>query len=107
MVERRHLRLGPRPRPQEDVEVQGQRRHAPASSAHVALRTALSAFVRLLAPFLPYVTEEVWSWFNDGSVHRASWPTSDELAGGGDPAVLEAAASVLSEIRKAKTAAKA
>ncbi|MGH9277058.1 MAG: valine--tRNA ligase [Acidimicrobiales bacterium] len=84
----------------------GSRGDGPAASAHTALRLALSSFVRLLAPFLPYVTEEVWSWFNDGSVHRAAWPSAAELPGGGDPDVLAAAGTVLAEIRKAKTGAK-
>ncbi len=63
--------------------------------------------LRLLAPILPFVTEEVWSWWHDGSVHRAPWPASDELPDfSGDPAVLDAAAQVLAAIRKSKTAAK-
>jgi valyl-tRNA synthetase len=81
-------------------------------SARAALREALSVLLRLFAPFLPFVTEEAWSWWQEGSVHRAAWPAGaadGSSAGGsaaGDPAVLGAAAAVLAQVRKAKTAAK-
>ncbi|MGA7270486.1 MAG: valine--tRNA ligase [Acidimicrobiia bacterium] len=78
-----------------------------ADSAHAALQLSLSVFLRLLAPFLPYVTEEVWSWWRAGSVHTSSWPTLAELEGHrGDPAVLDVTAQVLSQVRKAKSDAK-
>ncbi|WP_326637946.1 valine--tRNA ligase [Nonomuraea fuscirosea] len=77
----------------------------PASaSAHAALRQALDVLLRLFAPFLPFVTEEVWSWWRDGSVHHASWPAVER--GTGDPAVLSVASEVLGQVRKAKSEAK-
>jgi valyl-tRNA synthetase len=48
----------------------------------------------------------VWSWWREGSVHRAAWPTTDDLKTDGDPAVLETAGAVLAEVRKAKSNAK-
>jgi valyl-tRNA synthetase len=80
-----------------------------ASSARAALRLALSVLLRLFAPVLPYVTEEVWSWWHDGgSVHREPWPSAGEFAGiEGDPGVWDAASEVLSEVRRSKTEASA
>ena len=82
-----------------------------AASANRALMLALSTLLRLFAPFLPFVAEEVWSWWQDGSVHRASWPDARELRGpagaGAEPLALAVASAVLAEVRKAKTAAKA
>jgi valyl-tRNA synthetase len=76
------------------------------ASARAALGLALSALIRLLAPFLPFVTEEVWSWWQAGSVHRSRWPTKDDLAGAtGDGGVVRTVAEVLGSIRKAKSGA--
>ncbi len=77
-----------------------------ARSAQAALAVALSSLMRLFAPHLPFVTEEVWSWWRVGSVHRAPWPTVDELGVvGGDTSVYDVVAAVLGEVRKAKSAA--
>jgi valyl-tRNA synthetase len=86
--------------------------HGPeaAASAVGSLRAALDVLLRLFAPFLPYVTEEVWSWWREGSVHRASWPAAIELADSAgadsDPAIYAVAAAVLSAVRKEKALAK-
>jgi valyl-tRNA synthetase len=82
----------------------GSQGDAAAASARAALRTALSTLHRLFAPFLPFVAEEVWSWWQAGSVHRATWPTAAAL--GGDAALLEPVSAILSTIRRAKTDAK-
>jgi len=78
-------------------------------SAVVALRVALSAFLRLLAPVLPFAAEEAWSWSAEGSVHVAPWPTADEVAPqtADQRSVLAIVGRALTGIRGAKTAAKA
>jgi valyl-tRNA synthetase len=82
---------------------------AGSASARATLASALDTMLRLFAPFLPFATEEVWSWWREGSVHRSRWPDAAALAGlagGVDGAVYAAATAVLGEIRKAKTEAK-
>jgi valyl-tRNA synthetase len=96
----------------EDAAVAGP------ASARAALSLALSVLLRLLAPFLPFVSEEVWSWWHEGSVHRSPWPSADEFPAAarrltGGPAddgsrdtVLSVVSAVLGVVRREKTTAK-
>jgi valyl-tRNA synthetase len=83
-----------------------------AASANSAMLVALSALLRLFAPYLPFVTEEVWSWWRPGSIHRATWPTPDEVVepiGGVDAAgvtVFAQSQAALAEVRRIKAMAK-
>jgi valyl-tRNA synthetase len=79
-----------------------------ARSARTALAVSLSTLLRLFAPFMPYVTEEVWSWWQEGSVHRADWPSGQlELPSTTGTTVYTAAVELLGAIRRAKSEAKA
>jgi valyl-tRNA synthetase len=80
-----------------------------AASAKATLASSLSVLLRLFAPFLPFTTEEVWSWWKDGSVHTHAWPDAAVLravAGDGNPAAIDDVASVLTLVRKSKSEAK-
>ncbi|CAN5256676.1 valine--tRNA ligase [soil metagenome] len=78
------------------------------ASAATALRTAIDVLLRLFAPYLPFATEEVWSWTHEGSIHTASWPTADDLGVASEPSgLLRVVSEALISIRRAKTDAKA
>lgn len=83
---------------------------AGTTSAHAALVTTLDTLLRLFAPFLPFITEEVWSWWREGSIHRTSWPNaeSSRLPEPSDEAeaLLNAASAAIAAVRKAKSEAK-
>jgi valyl-tRNA synthetase len=75
------------------------------ASVLAALATTLDTLLRLFAPFLPFATEEVWSWWRKGSVHRAEWPAALEVPDG-DITMLATVGTALSGVRKAKSEAK-
>ena len=84
---------------------------AAVKSARTTLGLGLDAFARLLAPYLPYATEEVWSWMHEGegSVHRAAWPVADvyaAAAGDASADLLAHAGEALAALRGIKSKAK-
>ena len=82
-----------------------------SSSARSSLQRALSVMQRLLAPMLPFATEEVWSWWKSDSIHLQNWPTANETLADFDvsenaSSLLDATCVVLAAVRRAKTEAK-
>ena len=86
------------------VELVKGRAYTGDGSAVGALRQALDVVLRLFAPFVPFVTEEVWAWWRDGSIHAQTWPTL--TATGVSDLGLEVTCQVLGLIRRCKTEAK-
>lgn len=76
------------------------------ASARAALAVALSVLQRLLAPFMPFVTDEVWNWWHTSSIHRAPWPTRAETGDASANKVYGAVREVLTAVRREKTEAK-
>jgi valyl-tRNA synthetase len=83
------------------------------ASARRALRLGLGVLLRLFAPVLPYITEEVWSWAftretGSASIHRAPWPGAADFAAvapPAEPASFDTAVACLAAINKARSEA--
>jgi valyl-tRNA synthetase len=95
----------------ELVKTRAYSEGAGSDSARAALQRALSTLQRLFAPHIPFATEEVWGWWQTGSIHRASWPRRADLLGGTSAVeltedLLDAVCNVLAVIRRTKTEAK-
>ncbi len=90
------------------LELSKARAYAGDPSALGTLLHSLQVVLRLFAPVLPYVTEEVWNTGRDEpmSIHQSAWPNVDEMPAGTDDGTFDAAVVVLSQIRKAKSEAK-
>ena len=81
---------------------------AATKSARATLGIALSVLQRLFAPILPFVTEEVWSWWHVDSVHLSAWPVLEELGAPRERAgsTYQPVCDVLEAIRREKSTAK-
>jgi valyl-tRNA synthetase len=89
----------------DHLELVKLRAYTGDASAVTALRAALDLILRLFAPFLPFVTETVWAWWQPGSVHHQPWPQPAGISG--DVGISDAASEIVSRVRRAKTEAKA
>ena len=90
------------------LELSKTRAYAGDPSALGTLRTALDVVLRLFAPVVPFITEEVWNQDRSEptSIHREPWPVPDDLPDAVDDGCFDVAVEVLARIRKAKSEAK-
>jgi len=83
---------------------------AQSGSAVAALRLGFDVLLRLFAPVLPYISEEIWSWTfaeekAQPSIHRAPWPSATDFAGiaaPSDTGSFPLAINALAAINKSK-----
>jgi len=94
------------------VRAYQQKATAAGQSAVATLIWTLNALLRLFAPALPFITEEVWSWYfaqhtGQASIHRAAWPSTQELTAqaGTHPQTIELACHIMEQVRTSKSQA--
>jgi valyl-tRNA synthetase len=91
------------------IRAYGDASDAATRSARATLAITLSVLQRLFAPVMPFVTDEVWHWWHDRSVHASPWPTLFELPNldvGAAGSTYGPACEVLEAVRRAKSSAK-
>ena len=90
------------------LELSKARAYAGDPSALGTLRLALDVVLRLFAPYVPYITEEIWNLGRETpeSIHAAAWPLADDLPTTEDDGSFDAAVEVLTQVRRAKSEAK-
>ncbi len=82
-------------------------------SALATLNWSLKTFLRLFAPFMPFITEEIWSWRYaalSSSIHIASWPVPGEVSSVPEPKdelIFDLTLEVIGQVRSYKTAVSA
>lgn len=84
----------------------GSQGEAAQLSAQTALQLALKTFQRLFAPFLPFTTEEAWSWWQNGSVHLAQWPNRSEFPIPNNQDIYGTTKEVIAQLRGIKSDSK-
>ncbi len=92
------------------LELSKGRAYSQDPSAIATWSIALSSVLRLFAPFLPFITDEIWSWHFAArheslrSIHRATWPSVAEYSPSiASPDAFKAAADTIGAIRRAKS----
>jgi valyl-tRNA synthetase len=98
----------------ELVKDRAKRGDASSASAVGGLQLGLSVLLRLFAPVLPFITEEIWSWrlraeTGIESIHRAPWPSAEDFADVEAPKserLLDVVIAAMTAVRKFKSEAK-
>jgi valyl-tRNA synthetase len=83
----------------------GNQGEVAAKSARAALGITTHTLLKLFAPFIPFVTEEVWSWWQVGSIHLQKWPLTQDVITNDKISIanLDNVTGILAEVRKVKT----